>query len=238
VQIQYQYQGLMVELTPDKYVDLIKKRYAAAGNQETAIQQAKYMKDHYPFYGLKAPAWTSILKEVFKEHGLFEGELLFDFVRLCFDEECREMHYTGLQMLEKRVKKLEQEDIEFLEECALTNSWWDTVDWVNKLVGIHFKRFPNLQRPTAETWIESDSIWLQRLATIHQLTFKENTDWQLMQEVIIRRIDSKEFFVQKAQGWALRQYSKFNPEVVIEFVEAHPELSALAKREGSRYLSR
>ena len=146
------------------------------------------------------------------------------------------MHYTGLQMLERQGKSIDKDDIEFLEECALSNSWWDTVDWVNKFVGIHFKRFPELQKPTAEAWIESDSIWLQRLATIHQLTYKENTNWGLLQEMILSRINSKEFFVQKAQGWALRQYSKFNSDAVRTFIESYPELSALTKREGRKYL--
>ena len=223
-------------ITPDKYVDLIAGIYSEKGDPETAEGQSRYMKERFPYYGLKAPQWVAILKDVFKENGIYEGDDLLTFVRLCGEEEYREMHYCGLQMLEKRVKKLHPEQIDFLEECALTNSWWDTVDWVNKLVGIHFKRYPELQRPTAEKWIEDDSIWLQRLATIHQLTFREGTDWSLMQEMILRRVDSKEFFVQKAQGWALRQYSKFNAPVVIEFIEAHPELSSLAKREGMKWL--
>ncbi len=223
-------------ISPFSYVDIVKSQYEKQGDPDTAIQQSKYMKGLFPFYGLKAPAWTAILKDIFRKHGIFEGELLFDFVRLCFDEECREMHYTGLQMLEKKVKKLQEADIEFLEECALTNSWWDTVDWVNKFVGIHFRRFPGLQYTVVETWIESDSIWLQRLATIHQLTYKEDVYWPLLQRMILRRIDSREFFVQKAQGWALRQYSKFNSDAVRRFIEDHPELSALARREGGKYL--
>lgn len=223
-------------ISPSRYVEIVRSQYEKQGDPDTAIQQSRYMKGLFPFYGLKAPAWTAILKDIFREQGVFEGELLFDFVRLCFDEECREMHYCGLQMLEKRVKKLDERDIEFLEECALTNSWWDTVDWVNKLVGIHFKRYLLLQVPVAHKWIESDSRWLQRLATIHQLTYKADVDWDLLQYMIVRRIDSKEFFVQKAQGWALRQYSKFNSHAVREFIESHPELSALARREGGKYL--
>ena len=224
--------------SPADLVQLITRTYAKAGDPDTAEQQSKYMRGKFVYYGLKAPTWVAILKEIFKEHGLFDGEELLTFVRLCNDEECREMHYTGLQMLEKRIRKQPEDRIEFLEECVLTNSWWDTVDWLNKLIGIHFKHYPELQHPTARRWIEEDNIWLQRLAIIHQLTFKEKTDWPFMQEMILRRVDSKEFFVQKAAGWALRQYSKTNSKEVVAFIDAHPELPPLAKREGLKWLSR
>ena len=64
---------------------------------------------------------------------------------LCFEDAYREIHYSGLQMIEKKIKKQPADFIDFLEECIQTESWWDSVDWINKLVGIHFKRYPNLQ---------------------------------------------------------------------------------------------
>lgn len=195
------------------------------------------MKDLFPYYGLKAPQWVAILKEVFKEHGLYEGPELNAFVRLCFEEEYREMHYTGLQMLEKKIKKQEKDTIGFLEELVLTNSWWDTVDWINKLTGIHFKRYPDLQIATAEKWIETDNRWLQRLAMIHQLTYRGVTNWDLMQRMILRRAYTDDFFVQKAAGWALRQYSKTNGSAVIDFVKTYGnKLSPLSRREALKWL--
>ncbi len=224
-------------ITPKRYVELVAGLYSEKGDPLTAEGQARYMKDRFPYYGLKAPQWMAIIKDVFKEHGLYEGDQLLEFVGLCFEEECREMHYTGLQMLEKKIKKQPEDSIDFLEELVLTNSWWDTVDWINKLVGIHFKRFPDLQVATAERWIESDNRWLQRLAMIHQLTYKDQTDWGLMQRMILRRADSKEFFVQKAAGWALRQYSKTNGPAVIDFLERRGDsLSSLSGREAMKWL--
>jgi len=225
-------------ISPAQYVELVSGLYAKKGDSTTADGQSRYMKNRFPFYGLKAPQWMSSIKEVFKEHGLYEGEQLYIFVRLCFEEEYREMHYTGLQMLEKKIRKQQENVIEFLEELVLKNSWWDTVDWINKLVGIHFRRFPDLQIATAERWIETDNRWLQRLAMIHQLTYKEKTDWDLMQRMILRRADSEEFFVQKAAGWALRQYSKTNGSAVTCFVEEHGQkLAALSRREALRLLN-
>ena len=225
-------------ISPARYVELVVELYSEKGDPLTAEGQSRYMRDRFPFYGLKAPEWMAIIKDVFKVHGLYEGDELHQFVRLCFEEECREMHYTGLQMLEKKIKKQPEDAIIFLEELALKNSWWDTVDWINKLVGIHLKRYPDLQIATAERWIESDSRWLQRLAMIHQLMYKELTDWDLMQRVILRRADSDEFFVQKAAGWALRQYSKTNGRAVIIFVRKNSDrLASLSSREALKWLN-
>jgi 3-methyladenine DNA glycosylase AlkD len=225
-------------ISPAQYVEMVSKLYSEKGDLNTAEAQARYMKERFPYHGLKAPQWMTIIKEVFKEHRLFEDDQLYMFVRLCFEEDYREMQYTGLQMLEKGIKRQPEEAIVFLEELVLKNSWWDTVDWLNKLIGIHFRRFPDLQIPTAEHWIEADNRWLQRLAIIHQLTYKEETDWGLIQRMILRRADSEEFFVQKAAGWALRQYSKTNGPAVIGFVERYGDkLASLTRREALKWLN-
>jgi 3-methyladenine DNA glycosylase AlkD len=225
-------------ISPAQYVARIDRVYADKADPATAEGQMRYMRNRYAYHGLKAPQWVALLKEMFAQYGLYDGQELRAFVRQCFESEYREIHYAGLQMLEKRIKKQPPEAIDFLEECICTESWWDTVDWLNKLVGIHFKRYPDLQRPIARRWVESDNFWLQRVATIHQLTFKSQTDFHLMCEMILRRAESKEFFVQKAQGWALRQYSKYDAESVAAFVNAHPELSSLTRREALKWLER
>ena len=227
------------QITPDEYLDHIKSAYQDKSDPEVAEGQMKYMRGKFEYYGLKAPVWTPILRDIFKERGLFDGDDLKEFVRLCFDDAYREIHYSGLQMIEKKIKKQPADFVDFLEECIQTESWWDSVDWINKLVGIHFKRYPNLQYIYSNKWIESDHFWLQRIAIIHQLTYKEKTDFELMKKMILRRADSKEFFIQKAAGWALRQYSKFNSEGVIVFVDENRDrLAPLTKREALRLLGR
>ena len=196
----------------------------------------RYMRNKFEFYGIKAPEWVAILRQIFAQRGMFSGESLYAFVRLCFEDEYRETHYCGLQMLEKRIKTFPAEGIDFLEECVLSESWWDTVDWVNKLVGIHFKRYPQLQHATCARWVSSNNIWLQRLTMIHQLTYKEATDFVLMTRMITGLKGSQEFFIQKGAGWALRQYSKTNGNAVISFIDANPDLAPLTKREGLKWL--
>lgn len=134
------------------------------------------------------------------------------------------------------MKKNPEEFISFYEELIQTKSWWDTVDWIRKMVGVHFQRFPHLIIPTTEKWMASNDIWLQRICLIFQLTYKEKTDFALMKKYILQLANSKEFFIQKGAGWALRQYSKTNGKGVAEFINANPQLAPLTKREGLKWL--
>jgi 3-methyladenine DNA glycosylase AlkD len=116
-----------------------------------------------------------------------------------------------------------------------TRSWWDSVDWISKLVGQHFRRYPALIRPVTARWMDSGLLWLQRCCLIFQLFYKDKTDTELLFEYIRRVSRSKEFFLQKGAGWALRQYSRTNPEAVRQFIENTP-LAPLTKREGLRLM--
>ena len=222
------------EITPQQYIALIRSRFSKAGDPEVAEGQMRYMRNQYAFYGLKAPQWVPMIKAINKEYGMYDGKDLKTFARLCFEEEHHEMFYCGLQMIEKQIKKQPADFISFLEKAIIKGNWWDTVDWVNKLVGIHFLRYPELQRPYCEKWIASKNIWLQRVAIIHQLMYKDKTNAKLLFEMISYRKDSNEFFVQKGSGWALRQYARVDPQAVMKYVRANPDLSSLTKREATK----
>ncbi|HHM21841.1 MAG TPA: DNA alkylation repair protein [Bacteroidetes bacterium] len=169
---------------------------------------------------------------MFKEKGLYAGEELKLFARLCMGDEYREINYTGLLMLEKQMKKSPESFIHLYEELIQTRSWWDTVDWIRKITGTHFLRFPHLIVPVTEKWMASGNIWLQRICLIFQLGYKDQTDFELMKKYILQLSDSGEFFIQKGAGWALRQYYKYNPNAVTDFVQNNPQLPPLTKREG------
>ena len=225
-------------MKPEKYIVHVKRIYQEKGNHEIAEGQMKYMRYKFEYYGLKASTWVGLLKDIFRDLGIYEGEELKTFVRRCMDDEYREINYAGLQMLEKRMKKNPENFLDFYEELIQTKSWWDTVDWIRKMVGVHFQRFPHLIIPATEKWMDSDNIWLQRICLIFQLTYKEKTDFELMKKYILQLAGSKEFFIQKGAGWALRQYSKTNAQGVVGFINNNPELAPLTKREGLKWVKK
>ncbi|MEK7253861.1 MAG: DNA alkylation repair protein [Bacteroidota bacterium] len=220
------------------YLAHVKSIFETNGDPDRAQGQMRYMRHKFEYYGLKAIEWMALSKQIFQEKGIPQGEDLKTLARLCFEDDHREIHYFALEMVQKVVKKQPEDFIDFLEEIILTKSWWDTVDWIsNKMVGAHFQRFPHLVKPVTERWMASGNIWLQRVCLIFQLTYKAKTDEALLFDYVLRLApQSKEFFIQKGAGWALRQHSKINPAGVAAFIEANPHLPALTKREGMRLM--
>ncbi len=200
-----------------------------------AEKQMAYMRYQFEYCGLGATKWYPMAKEIFLEHGMYTGKNLKAFVDGCYDQTYREVLYVGIEMMQRMLPHQDKKWIRVFEKCITTHSWWDTVDWLSKLVGIHFRKYPELQHETAYRWIESDNMWLQRAAIIHQLFYREHTDEDLLFDLIRIKADDKEFFIRKACGWALRQHTKTNPEAVIRFVES-TNLSKLTVKEALRLL--
>ena len=193
------------------------------------------MRCQFEFFGLKMPAWTALAKELFTKLGLPQGEDLKEVVRSCMADDHREMHYFALELTQRSLKKQEAGFIDLVSELITSRSWWDTVDWLAKLAGIHFKRFPELLRPVTRQWMDSGNIWLQRSAILCQRFYKKDTDVSLLFGYILELADSKEFFIPQGAGGALREYSKVNPSAVAEFIDTN-ELPPLTRREGMTWI--
>lgn len=225
------------ELTPEQYVQLVTDTFVKAGDPSRAEQQRAYMRHQFEYCGLGAPQWMALAKEIFAKQGVFTGKDLEAFVRLCFAQEYREVQYVGIEMMQRMIGQQQKSWIRVLEKTITTNSWWDTVDWLAKLTGMHLKKYPELQHECAYKWIASDNMWLQRVAIIHQLMYKKETDEKLLFAMIDRVADSKEFFLRKACGWALRQHAKVFPNQVRAYLKKRT-LSGLTVREAMKELNR
>lgn len=222
-------------LPPSDYYQFVRNTFRAHGDPAVAQGQMAYMRHQFEYFGLKMPTWTALARSIHQKQGLPDSPALQELARRCFEDEHREMHYFALETVQKMQKKQAPEFIGFLEELILRKSWWDTVDWIAKLVGIHFRRYPELIRPVTGRWMASGELWLQRVCLIFQLNYKEKTDAELLFGYVRRVAGSKEFFLQKGAGWALRQYSKTDPEAVRRFL-AETNVAPLTRREGGKYL--
>jgi len=220
-----------------QYLQHVQSIFLEAGDPETALGQMRYMRNQFEFYGLKKEHWRDLAKAIFVEKRIPLGDEMQELARQCFEDEHRELHYFALEMLERSLKKQPGEFIGFLEELSTTKSWWDTVDWLSKLVGLHFKKHPELIVPVTERWMASGNFWLQRVCLIFQLSYRDKTDFDLMKKYILQIAGSKEFFLQKGAGWALRQHTRTDPNAVKVFVENNPQLAPLTKREALRLIT-
>jgi len=203
---------------------------------EKAPQMAAYMKSKFPFIGIQKPLRQQLTKEFLKEAK--KGKTVdWDIVSMLWNLPEREFQYLTVDYLIALKDYIKVEDIEKIEKLITTKSWWDTVDAIaSVIVGQMCRNHPELIESHIIDWAESSNIWLARTAILFQLKYKENTDINLLSRIIRENSEQKEFFITKAIGWALREYSKTNKEWVREFIRNNA-LQPLSIREGSKYTS-
>jgi len=220
------------------YVDALIGLYHAHANPANAAPMKAYMRDQFEYLGIKTPERRTLFKEFLNTHGLPEGNELEEVLLALWALPEREFQYTAIGLLGKFEKQLPPVFIDTLETLLVTKSWWDTVDSLAAgAVGSHFLRSPEIKEKALTKWLHSDNFWLRRTCILHQLNYKEKTDFTLMKEIITENLGSKEFFINKAIGWALRQYSRVDAEGVRQFVAVTP-LAPLSAREALKWLER
>ena len=215
-------------------VEELLENLKAVAKPDDAVAMKAYMKNKFEFLGVKTPVRRKLAKAFFKQQT--DSVIDWVFINESWDNPYRELQYAALDYLEIRKKLLTPSDLPGLKKLAQTKSWWDTIDFLDRLVGSIIARFPETKEIIL-SWSCDKDFWLRRLAIDHQLLRKEETDTELLEKILVNNLSQTEFFINKAIGWALRDYSKTNPNWVRDFIERHQaEMAALSIREGSKYL--
>lgn len=205
-------------------------------NAENAAAMSAYMKDRFPFFGIKAPQ----RRELVKEHSALYGAPALDelpaIARSAFALPQRELHQVAVDLLMKHAKRLGPADLPLVEELITTKSWWDSVDGLAiHVAGVILKKHPKEIAKWNKRWIGSSDMWLNRTAILFQARWKEDTDQALLFANIDRHVGHKDFFIRKAIGWSLRELGATDPEAVSAFVRSR-KLSPLSEREAMKHL--
>ncbi|MCG1021800.1 DNA alkylation repair protein [Sutcliffiella horikoshii] len=229
----------MSAITLERYQKELVDLFRSNGDASNRKPMENYMRNHFSFLGIKSPKRKMILKEFFRDYGKPELEWISPLVAFLYEQPEREFHYSALAMIDVHIKKSGVEWLPLLEELIVKKSWWDTVDHIAPHhVGAVLLREKTGIIDYPDRWIESDNFWLQRSALLFQLKYKEKTDEEKLFSYIEATKGSKEFFIQKAIGWALREYSKTAPEEVLRFINSTEDLAPLSRREGLKHLER
>lgn len=220
-------------------------------NEENAEKQAAYLRHQFEFIGLKTPERRLLAKDFLKEKKAdkqIDWELVFEFWNL----PEREFQYLALDYLHQMKKGLIFDDMEKIKKLTVSKSWWDTVDALDELVGhllltgrkqatendsIAYEQVKTL----VKEWAQAENFWIRRIAIDCQLSFKNQTDLELLSYNIEKNLlgssFADEFFIMKAIGWALRDLAKTNSAWVIKFIEEHEnKMAKLSIREASKHL--
>lgn len=206
-------------------------------DQDSAIKQAAYLRNQFKFIGMPKPVRSKVEKPFIQRSKELTIEQLIDLVYALAKLEEREYLYCSQQMLIANANRLELSHVCDLVDVTLLNPWWENTDGFAMFVHKWLKAKPYYVRPWVEEHYKDDDMWIRRLAIISQLGLKKDVDFVILKRAIKYNMKYDEFFIQKAIGWALRDYSKYDPKRVEEFIKKNEEkLSKLAIREGSKYL--
>jgi len=201
-----------------------------------AAPMKRYLRDQFEHLGIKSPKFRELMKQHIAEHGLPPIADLDPIVRELWSLPQREFQYVATSLIGRLEDQLPSNFIKTIEYLIVTKSWWDTVDSLaGSIVGVHFRRFPIVREKYLAKWRKSDNFWLRRTTILFQLDYKKETDFPLLCDIICENLGSEEFFINKAIGWALRQYARTDPKAVKKFVKATP-LHPLSRREAMKHL--
>ncbi|MCK6265853.1 DNA alkylation repair protein [Vibrio sp. ZSDE26] len=219
----------------------IKRTQAALvplANAENAQFMKSYLRDQFEFYGIQSGPRRAALKALFSKDEVPSIEELPEIIDELWAMPEREFQLVAVDLLIKLKKQLPVSMLPDLERWITTHSWWDTVDMLaTHIASSFFLRYPQETSEYIERWRHSENIWLRRTALLYQLKFKQDTDTELLFALIKENQEDKEFFIQKAIGWVLREYSKTDANAVIDFINTQ-NIQGLAQREGLKWLKK
>jgi 3-methyladenine DNA glycosylase AlkD len=216
------------------WYDSLFKELENLENEEQGKKMSAYMQNKFTFLGIQKPLLKEAVKQYLKDGQKYD--LDWHFVSLCWQKDYREAQYVAIDYLNQNIKKLTEDDLPKLKELIIQKSWWETVDSIDAMIGSIVQKNLELEKDMLE-WSENENIWLRRVAIDFQQEYKEKTNTELLEQIIKNNLGSNEFFINKAIGWSLRDYSKINQEWVRNFLKKYEDrLSKLSIKEASKYI--
>lgn len=218
----------------DKYSE-IRRRFEENEDRENAIKMAKYMRNQFAFYGIPTPKRKKLYRDILKDEKK-RKTVDWDFLDQCYEDEHREFQYLVSDYLIALSSVLTYEDIPKIRKYIKEKQWWDTIDFLDQVIGDIGLRDARVDGLMLE-WSEDEDFWVRRIAIDHQLLRKEKTNTALLEKIIVNNLGSREFFINKAIGWSLRDYSKTDPEWVRDFIRRYGDrMDKLSVREAGKYM--
>lgn len=224
-------------MTPQAWCEQVQNLLTTHANPSKALPMSRYMKNHFPFLGIPTSVRSGLVKPwLIAAKPQAAPDWLLATAAELWDLPQREFQYTAIDLLGRYVGQLQPKNLIAIETLLLQKSWWDSIDsMVGQVVGPMVAKHPNLLE-LMDAYSQHPNFWLRRVALLHQLGYKHRTDRQRLFGYCAANASHPEFFVRKAIGWALRTYARVAPQEVQAFVQAHPQLSALSKKEALKHL--
>jgi len=221
----------------------LRRELSKVADPKRAAGARAYMKSALPYHGVPAPLLRKTCRRVFADLSFGSaGAWRRAVLALWRGARYREERYAAIELAgDKRLREFEDlQALPLYEEMIVAGAWWDYVDAIaaHRLGGL-LRRHPKEMRREMLRWSRDPDRWKRRSAILCQITFKRETDLELLYACIEPSLGSREFFLRKAIGWALRQHAWTDPAEVRRYVREHErELSALSRREALKNIGK
>jgi 3-methyladenine DNA glycosylase AlkD len=227
-------------MTPKQFVNAVDHALMPLADEAKAEGMKAYLLNQFEFLGLAAPVRRAAVKAIGKVKWQSSADLLA-VAELLWQKPQREYRYTAVDLLRKHRALLTVNELPALQVLLLQDPWWETVDGLSAVIAevmhVAVQQKPN-STVTMDVWLKHPSRWVRRSAMLHQLGWRLDTDTTRLFGYAQQLAGEKEFFIRKAIGWALRDYARWNPQAVTEFLVAHrARLSGLTVREAAKHLT-
>lgn len=224
------------------FATAMRSALAAAADSERAPGMQAYMKSEMPYRGISAPDMRAIAKRVIAEHSLAScTEWRAAVLELWRGARFREERYAAIELMaHRRHKDCRTPDVlPLYEEMITTGAWWDYVDEIAHHVANLLRSNPEQMKPVMRAWSTDKDLWKRRVSIICQISFKRDTDLDLLYSNIEPNLTERNFFIRKAIGWALRAYAWTDPGEVERYVaQNEARLSGLSRREALKNVNK
>ena len=218
----------------------IEERLRQLADPARAVPMRAYLLDQFAFLGVPAPTRRSAVKDLMAQPAQSAEEVLAIAEDLWQLPE-REFRYTAIDFLKRHARLLGPPHLPAIKQLLMTDAWWETVDGLAPVAGAIVRANPRLMCDASsdmDHWVEDSSMWVRRAAMLHQLGWRLDTDQRRLAAYSRLLADDADFFIRKAIGWALRDYARWNPTFVENFVaDYRARLSSLTIREACRKLA-
>lgn len=219
-----------------KYINNELKQH---GDATKALQMQAYMKTDQLFYGVQSVLRKQIFRDAIRKYPISSRETWKKVILELWNGTQREEMYQALEVAERYKIYHDESAWNLFEKLLRSATNWDTVDWLSSnLIGRLVEKYLHFEKQLVE-WSKDDNFWVRRASLLSHLKHKEKTNIKLLSQTILKLAHEKEFFIRKAIGWVLRQYSYTDPIWVSQFVERYEnKLSGLSKREALKAINR
>ena len=229
-----------IALTPPQFVRAVQQALMPLADSSQAVKMSAYLLDQFAFLGLQAPVRRQAVKAIGRVQWQSAADLL-STADLLWQKPQREYRYTAVDLLRQHSAVLTVNDLPALQVLLLRDPWWETVDGLSAVIA-EVLHAAVAQKPNAaqvmDVWLKHPSHWVRRSAMLHQLGWRLDTDTTRLFRYAQQLSDEKEFFIRKAIGWALRDYARWNPQAVTDFLLQHRTgISSLTLREAAKHLT-